>query len=66
MTGNAPRFVVADVCQVLGLENATRAVEGLDPDEKGLSSVHTPGGPQEVLTVTEPGLYDLLARSRKP
>lgn len=61
-----PMFVAADVCRVLGIQQATRAVENLDEDEKGVSSIHTPGGPQDVLVVTESGLYALIFRSRKP
>lgn len=37
------------------------------PDEwKGVRSVLTPGGSQELLTLTEEGLYFFLARSDKP
>lgn len=61
-----PMFVAADVCRILGIQQATRAVENLDDDEKGVSSIHTPGGPQDVLVVTESGLYALIFRSRKP
>jgi prophage antirepressor-like protein len=39
---------------------------GLEDDEKGTAIVSTPGGEQEMLTVTEPGLYRLLSKSRKP
>ncbi len=44
-----------------------RPNSGLDSDEKGTAIVSTPGGNQEMLTVTEPGLYRLLSsKSRKP
>lgn len=62
----APEWVAADVCDALEIKQATRAIEGLDEDEKGVSTIHTPGGPQEMLTVTEAGLYKLILRSRKP
>lgn len=65
-TAEEPRFVVADVCAALELGRTNDAVSGLDADEKGTDTIRTPGGPQEMLTVTEPGLYALLARSRKP
>jgi prophage antirepressor-like protein len=55
-TPEAPRWVVADVCEVLGLGRTNDAVAGLDGDEKGTDTIRTPGGPQEMLTVTEPGL----------
>lgn len=60
----APWFVAVDVCRTLGIQQATRAVEPLDDDEKGVSSIHTPGGFQEVLVISEGGLYTLILRSR--
>jgi prophage antirepressor-like protein len=60
-----PWWVAADVCAVLHHTNPTTAVAGLDEDEKGLSIVETPGGPQQMVTVNEPGLYSLTFRSRK-
>lgn len=59
-----PWFVAADVCRVLGIKNARDAVEKLDDDEKGVGSADTLGGAQEVLTVSEGGLYTLILRSR--
>lgn len=38
----------------------------MDDDEKGIDSIDTPGGRQEMSTVSEPGLYSLILRSRKP
>ena len=75
-TGGATWFVAADVCGVLGLD-ASLAVNGrrresgepgggLDDDEKGTAIVSTPGGLQEMLIVSEPGLYSLVLKSRKP
>ena len=52
-------------CRYGGIKQPTRAVEHLDNDEKGVSIIHTLGGEQEMLTVTEPGLYRLVMRSRK-
>lgn len=62
----SPLFVAADVCQALGIGDTSRAVERLDNDEKGMSSIRTPGGPQQMLCVTESGLYSLILGSRKP
>lgn len=42
------------------------AVERLDDDEKGVSSIYTPGGIQEMSIVSESGLYSLVLGSRKP
>lgn len=61
-----PWFVAADVCRVLDHSNPTMAVAGLDDDEKGLRNVETLGGTQSLAVVTEPGLYALIIRSRKP
>jgi prophage antirepressor-like protein len=61
-----PWFVAADVCRVLRLGNTTMALRMLDADEKGLSIVETLGGRQELNTVSEPGLYKLIGRSRRP
>ncbi len=61
----APWFVAADVCRAVGSKQAGRAVSALDGDEKGMISIHTLGGEQTVLAVTEGGLYTLLIRSRQ-
>lgn len=58
-----PWFVAADVLNTLTLDR--KALERLDDDEKGVSSVHTPGGLQEMTTVNEPGLFGLVLGSRK-
>lgn len=62
----APWFVARDVCDELELFNVTMALQGLDDDEKGISTVDTPGGPQQMAVVSEAGLYGLVLRSRKP
>ncbi len=59
-------FVAADVCRALELSDTHKAVDRLDDDEKGTSSIPTLGGPQDMLTVNEPGLYALILGSRKP
>lgn len=61
-----PWFVAADVCWVLKHSNPTVAVERLDDDEKGVSSVYTPGGDQQMIIINESGLYALILTSRKP
>ena len=61
-----PWFVAADVCKVLELNDTSRAVSRLDEDEKGTTTIRTLGGNQDVLTVSEPGLYSLIGTSRKP
>ena len=58
-----PWFVSADVLSTLSLDR--KALERLDADEKGVSSIHTPGGEQTMTIVNEPGLYTLVLGSRK-
>jgi prophage antirepressor-like protein len=61
-----PWFIAKDVCEVLELSNTTKALSKLDEDEKGLTSIQTLGGLQELNIVNEPGLYSLILGSRKP
>ena len=59
-------FVAADVCRVLELERTESALRILDADEKGAHTMSTPGGSQQMTVISEPGVYKLLGRSRKP
>lgn len=64
-----PWFVAVDVCTALGLEQVTRSMDRLDPDERGLVKVTHPQSPEktiEVNAVNESGLYSLIIRSSKP
>ena len=61
-----PWWVAKDVCGVLDMVKTDRAVSGLDEDEKGAQKVSTPGGLQEMITISESGLYTLIMRSNKP
>lgn len=63
---DAPWWVARDVADILGLSNMHSSLALLDEDEKGVHSVETPGGVQELAIVNEPGLYSLMLRSRKP
>ena len=65
-TAERPEWVAQDVCDILEIEKARNALADFAADEKGARTVGTLGGPQEVLTILEPGLYRLLFRSRKP
>lgn len=66
-TADNPEWVAADVCDVLGISEPASVTRGFRKTEKGMHTVHTPqGGKQEMLTVTEPGLYRLIFKSRKP
>lgn len=59
-----PWFVAKDVLAILDVDRTS--LERLDDDEKGVDSIHTPGGIQEMATVSEPGLFSLVLGSRKP
>jgi len=61
---NEPWFVARDVTDALGLDRT--ATRRLDEDEKGVRSMHTQGGEQEVGIITEAGLYSLIMASKKP
>lgn len=66
MCGDEPWFVAADVCDALTISNSRMALDRLDDDEKGVSSIDTPGGKQELSIINESGLYSLILTSRKP
>lgn len=66
MRDGEPWFVAADACRVLGIQNVSQALENFDDDEKGIASGYTLGGQQQLLVVSEPGLYRLIFMSRKP
>jgi len=61
-----PWFIAKDVCAVLDVGNVGQAVSRLDDDEKGVTTVFTLGGPQDVSIINESGLYSLILKSRKP
>ncbi|MER2530337.1 MAG: Bro-N domain-containing protein [Candidatus Competibacter sp.] len=61
-----PWFVAVDVCAALHINNNRMALERLDDDEKGVSVMDTPGGPQKMSIINESGLYALILTSRKP
>lgn len=59
-------FVANDVCAALDIENASRATSRLEADEKGVHTMNTPGGRQQVTIISESGVYALIFTSRKP
>lgn len=65
---NEPWFVAADVCKVLEISNVSDTVKGLDNDEKLNTLVNTEGiaGNPNMTVISEPGLYSIVLRSRKP
>lgn len=65
VTDGEPQFVARDVCMAIDLPNMSMALTRLDDDEKGVNPIDTPGGPQQMVTITESGLYSLVLRSDK-
>lgn len=66
MVNGEPWFVANDVCACLGLSNPRKAVADLNDDEKGVTTSDTLGGDQKLNIISEPGVYRLVFRSRKP
>lgn len=64
VVNDEPWFVARDVCEVLEIDHTQ--TRRLDDDEKGLCLTQTLGGEQELLCITESGLYSLVLGSRKP
>ena len=61
-----PWFVAADVCDVLGLNNPSQALSYLDRDERRLITNEAWRTNGNMAIVSEPGLYSLVLRSRRP
>ena len=61
-----PWFVAKNVCDALGLSNHRSSIALLDDDERGVHTVDTTSGEQDMSIITEAGLYSLILRSRKP
>ena len=62
-----PWFIAKDVCDILEISNNRDAISQLDSDEKNtvVISDGIPGNPNKTI-ISEPGLYKLIMRSRKP
>ena len=64
-----PWFVAKDVAGALGYaetSNAARLFSSVPDEWKGVKPIHTLGGEQEILCLSEQGLYFFLGRSDKP
>ena len=61
-----PRWSLTDVCAACGISNPYNVAARLDDRQKGLHTVETPGGPQQITVINEDGLYDVILDSRKP
>lgn len=62
-----PLFVAKDVAEALGyVWNGAARIEHVPAEWRGVTSVVTPSGMQEMAVLTEQGLYFFLGRSDKP
>jgi prophage antirepressor-like protein len=67
-------MVADDVCKILEIKNTSQAVngnpsrgdKGVGEKNRGIYNVYTLGGNQDVLCISEQGLYKLIFKSRKP
>lgn len=59
-----PWFVANDVTKALEIDRTQ--TRRLDDDERGVYSIHTPSGEQEMTVISESGLYSLVLGCRKP
>lgn len=55
-------FVATDVARYLGYRMASDMLRALDEDERGTRPVRTPGGMQDLIVITEPGLYQAITQ----
>ncbi|WP_051742516.1 BRO family protein, partial [Streptomyces xylophagus] len=62
-----PWFVGRDACEVLGIADPRASLNLLDEDERdSVPVIDSMGRTQQTIAVSEPGLYSLILRSRKP
>lgn len=61
-----PWFVAKDVCDLLDITNHRDALCRLMDSVKGVATVDTLGGPQQMAVINEAGVYKLTFSSRKP
>ena len=63
---DGPWWVLKDVCDALGISKYRDTASRLERDERGSARLDTPGGPQDMTIINEPGLYNVILRSDKP
>lgn len=61
-----PWFVGKDVCGVLDITKHHQALDRLDEDERGTYTIGTPSGEQNMIIISEAGVFRLVFTSRKP
>ena len=63
---DTPFFRATEIGAILGLSNIHVTIKDFDQDEKVINNTYTLGGDQNIMFLTEAGLYRLLMISRKP
>jgi len=63
---NEPLFRASDIGEVLEMSNIRTTINDFDETEKDVHTMDTLGGKQQVMFLTEKGLYKVLFKSRKP
>lgn len=61
-----PWFVLADLCEVLGIRNSRMAATRLDEADVRKADISSSGQRRAMIIVAEPGMYDLVVRSDSP
>jgi prophage antirepressor-like protein len=59
-------WVLKDVCDTLDISDASNVAKRLENDEKDTYLISTLGGTQDMLIISESGLYNVILRSDKP
>ena len=58
---NEPWFVGKDVAEALGYSDTAKAIRvHVDPEDKGVDEMATPGGKQNITIINESGLYSVI------
>lgn len=65
-THDKPLFKAKDIGDLLGIKDIKSNIRDFTDKQKGVHTMHTLGGPQEMAMLTEQGVYKLVMRSRKP
>lgn len=58
-----PLFCLADLCKAINVANHRNVAKRIDQEGVRRMDILTQGGNQQVLFVTEPGMYEVLLRS---
>lgn len=65
LVNDEPYFVAKDSAAILGYKRTADAVkQHVDPEDKGVGEIQTPGGIQKMTLINESGLYSLIFGSQ--